>query len=81
VGGTRQVDRALRMEERGTSFFHEGAPCIGEVDDPAFLADKKAHLVLVFQFVDLFAERGLADAQDVRCSREVQFFGENNDRL
>jgi hypothetical protein len=75
------VNRAFRVEERGACFFHESAPCIGEVDDPTFLTDKKAHLVLVFQFVSLFAERGLADAQDMSSSREVQFFGENNDRL
>ena len=81
MGGTGQVDRAFRVEEGGACFFHEGAPCIGEVNDPAFLTDKKAYLALVFQFVNLFAERGLADAQDMSGSREVQLFGENNDRL
>jgi hypothetical protein len=81
VSGTSQVNRTFRMEKGRACFFHEGAPCIGEVDDPAFLTDKKPHLTLVFQFVNLFAERGLADAQDMSSSREVQFFGENNDRL
>jgi hypothetical protein len=81
VSGTGQVDRTFRMEKGRARFFHEGAPRIGEVDDPTFLPDKKAYLVLVFQFVNLFAESRLADAQDVRRSREVQFFGENNDRV
>ena len=75
------MNRAFRVEKRGACFFHEGAPRIGEVDDPAFLTDKKAHLVLVFQFINLFAQGGLADPQDVGGSREVQFFGENNDRV
>ncbi len=66
MSGTGQVDRAFRMEEGGTCFFHEGAPCIGEVNDPTFLTDKKANLALVFQFVNLFAKRGLADAQDMQ---------------
>jgi hypothetical protein len=81
VGGTGQMDRTFRMEKGRARFFHEDAPRIGEVNDPAFLADKKPHLTLVFQFVNLFAERGLADAQDMSGAREVQLFGENNDRL
>ena len=81
MGGTGKVDRAFRMEKGGARFFHEGAPRIGEVNDAALLPDKKAYLILVFEFVDLFAERGLANAQDMGRSREVQFFGENNDRL
>lgn len=36
VGGTGQVNRAFRVEERGACFFHEGAARIGEVDDPAW---------------------------------------------
>ena len=81
VRGTGQMDRTFRMEKGRARFFHEGASRIGEVNDPTFFTDKKAYLILVFEFVDLFAESRLADAQDVRRSREVQFFGENNDRV
>ena len=62
MGGSGQMNRAFRMEKGRARFFHEGAPRIGKVDDPAFLTDKKAHLVLVFQFVNLFAQGRLADA-------------------
>jgi hypothetical protein len=81
VRRTGQVNRSFRMEQGGTCFFNERAPCVGEVDDPAFLTDKQPYLALVFEFVNLFAKRRLADAQDMSGAREVQLFGENNDRL
>jgi len=65
----------------GTGFFDEGTTGISEVDDPSFFTHKKAHLVVVFEFVDLLAEGRLPNAQGYEPVAEVQSFAENNDHL
>jgi hypothetical protein len=69
------------VKECRACFFHEGATGIRKLHDAALFPNKKAYLVLVFKLGDLFAEGRLGDAQDMSGSREVQLFGENNDRL
>ena len=71
VSGMGQVNRSLSVEEGGAGFFNEYFAGVGDTDYPSLLPLEKMKLMVFFEFVDLLAERGLADTQDLGGSRDV----------
>jgi len=71
------------MQERRASLFDEDSPSVGELhtDNPSIVASEQAKSMLFFDLSDLSAERRLGKVQSVGGPREVQLFGQDNDRV
>ena len=72
---------AFGVKDRDTSVCHESSSGIRDIHDPPLFTDEKLDSVLGFQISDLFAECRLGDMQPKSRLREVQLFGQYNDRI
>jgi hypothetical protein len=71
VSSMGQVNCPLSVEQGGTGFFNEYFAGVGDTDYSSLLPLEKVKLMVFFEFVDLLAERWLADTQDLGGSRDV----------
>jgi hypothetical protein len=78
VSSMGQVNGPLGVEERSTCFLNEYFAGVGETDYTSLLPLEKMKTMVFFEFVDLLAERRLADTENLGSSCNVQLVGQND---
>src|SRR5713226_7871892 len=73
------MNSPLHMRKGRASLFDEDTSRVTEFHNPFLVASEQMEYMLCFEVGNLLAERGLADAQSLRSTREVKFLGQNND--
>jgi hypothetical protein len=81
MGSMGQVNRSFGVEKSSTGLLNEDSPGVREFDYASLFPNKQVKPMVIFKFGDLFAERRLADPQQLSGSREVQFFSKDHDGL
>jgi hypothetical protein len=71
VGGSCEMNRAIRMQERRASFLNKSTSRIGQLGSPFSIAIEQLESVLFLKLRDLPAEGRLGYAQAMGGPREI----------
>ena len=75
------MDGSLGSEDRNAGVCHKCSSSVREIHNPSLFTQKELEVQLCFEVSYLFAESRLGDVQSLRSPREVQLFGQDNDRV
>jgi len=75
------MEGSFGSEDRDAGVCDKCSSGVREIQNPSLFPQKELEVVLCFEISYLFAESRLRDVQSLGSSREVQLFGQDNDRV
>jgi hypothetical protein len=75
------MEGSFGSEDRNAGVCHECPSGVRKIHNPSLFTHEEVDVVLCFEIGNLLAEGGLRDVQSLGSLREVQLFGQDNDRV